>query len=287
MKNVDNIIKQIELAIEKYELIIHRNESIISRKKCKTEKELEYYKRKIEELKYRIKELKKTNSSGLIPTYGDGKYATSSYKEAIDMLRVCYYNYFQQDPRILPVPKWDMMFYDPTLYIPVDTYLVNGKIPFYIMYSANYPEYKSDNTKSISIELPFEVLSKEENEEYLKLIIQLIKIYSGDNVNLVFGNGISTRGTLSYIGDKNKGSCINNEDWYYNFFYELCDNNVRNIIYIGESIRKGVKSETIDKVQREIIDIHKRLTASKLMTQEELEESNERIKKRILSISNH
>ena len=201
--------------------------------------------------------------------------------------RVCYYNYFQQDPRILPVPKCDMMFYDPTLYIPVDTYLVNGKIPFNIMFTANYHDYKSDNTKSISIELPFEVLSKEENEDYLKFIIELIRIYSGDRVNLVIGNGISTRGTLSYIGDSNFSSHFNKEEWYYNLFNELCDNNVRNIIYIGDSIKKGVKSETIDKVQREIIDIHKRLTASKSMTQEELEESNEKIKKRILSISNY
>ena len=34
------------------------------------------------------------------------------------------------------------------------------------MLSADYPNHKSDDTKSISVELPFEILSKWENEEY-------------------------------------------------------------------------------------------------------------------------
>ena len=67
------------------------------------------------------------------------------------------------------------------------------------MFSANYPNHQSDDTKSISVELPFEILSKEENEEYLKCMLELIRIYSGDSVNLVLGNGVSTRGMKSIL----------------------------------------------------------------------------------------
>ena len=58
----------------------------------------------------------------------------------------------------------------------VNTYLVKGKIPFQLMLSADYSNYKSYNTKTISIEFPFDILSEEENEEYLKYMLELIKI---------------------------------------------------------------------------------------------------------------
>lgn len=284
MKKNDNIVEQIKKGIKQQKMFI-------SRENPETEegrKNIEFYRCKMAELEYRIKELeekKKDNSSILVPKYGDGKYAADSYKEAFDMLRVWYYNHFHQDPSFSPVPKWGMMFYDPTLWMPVNTYLVKGEIPFQIMFSDNYPNHKSDNTKSISVELPFEVLSKKENEEYLGCILELLKIYSGDSVNLVLGNGVNTRGMLSFIADKDLSIYSRKEMNYYEFFDRLCDNNVRNIIYIGNSMKRGVKSETIDKVQSEIIDLHKSLTASKVMTEEELEQSNEKIKKRILSLS--
>lgn len=118
-------------------------------------------------------------------------------------------------------------------------------------------------------------------------MLELIKIYSGDNVNLVLGNGVSTRGMLSFIADKELAVYLGKEFGYYDFFDRLCDNNVRNVIYIGDSMKKGVKSETINKVQNEIIDLHKKFTANEVMTEEELEKSNEKIKQRILSINKH
>ena len=92
---------------------------------------------------------------------------------------------------------------------------------------------------------------------------------------------------LSFIADKELSVFSAKELGYYDFFDRLCDNNVRNIIYIGDSMKKGIKSETIDKVQSEIIDLHKKLTVNEIMSEEELEQSNEKIKKRILSINNH
>lgn len=286
MQKIDNIIEQVKQGIKRQEIFIARENP----ETAEGRKNIEFYRRKIVELEYRIKELeekKKGNSSILTPKYGDGKYAAASYKEAFDMLRVWYYNHFHQEPSFSPVPKWNMMFYDSSLFMPVSTYSVKGKIPFQIMFSANYPNYKSDNTKSISVRLPFEILSKDENEWYLRCMLELIRIYSGDSVNLVLGNGVSTQGMLSFIADRDLSKYSRKDMDYYEFFDNLCDNIVRNIIYIGDSMKKGVKSETIDKVQSEIVDFHKRLTASEAMTEEELEQSNGKIKKRILSINKH
>lgn len=285
MKNIDNIIEQIRRGIKQQEFLITK-ENPNTKEGCKN---IECYKRKIAELEYRILELeekKKNNQSIIAPKYGDGKYANNEHKEALDMLRVCYYNYFQHDPLFSPVPKWDVMFYDPTLWLPVDTYLVRGNIPFQIMFRDNYPNHNSDNTKSVSIELPFEVLSKEENENYLRCMLELIRIYSGDSVNLIIGSEVSTRGTLSFIADKDLSMYSRKEINYYKFFEELCDNNVRNIIYIGDSIKKDVEPETINRVQSEIIDLHKKLTAREGITEEELEKSNVKVKQHVLSINN-
>ncbi len=286
MKSIDDVIDEIKQGIKRQEMLMDKinPETEIGRIN------IQFYKLKIRELEYRIRELeekKKGNTSSLIPKYGDGKYASNKYKEAFDILRVCYYKYFYQDLSFSPVPKVNVMFYDSTLFLPVDTFLVKGKIPFQIMFRDNYPNYKSDTSKSVSIELPFEVLSKEENEKHLKCMLELIKIYSGDNVNLVFGNGISTRATLSYIAEKE----FLNRSWkrkdYYDFFDSLCDNIVRNIIYIGDSIKNGVEPEEIEKVQSEIIDMHRRLIVSKKANDEELQKANEKIKQRILSINNN
>ena len=78
------------------------------------------------------------------------------------------------------------------------------------------------------------------------IILELIRIYSR--------NGVSTRGMLSFITDRDLSMYFRKEMDYYEFFDMLCDNNVRNIINEG-------------------------------MTEEELEQSNEKIKKRILSIT--
>lgn len=283
-QGIDNIIEQIKQGIIK-------NEKLILRENIETEigrNKVEYYKGKIIELEYRIRELEKKkvdSSSILIPEYGDGKYSTDSFKEALDMLRVLYYKYFNQDPTLLYVPKMNMMFYDSTLYIPVNTYLVKGKIPFHIMYTGSYHNYKPNNTQSISIEIPFDILSKDENEEYLKYMLDLIQIYSGEQVNFVLGNGTSTHGMLSYISDEDLLLNSSKDLGYYDFFERLHDNNVWNIIYVGDSMKNGLSHETIEKVEKQFIDCDKRIISNNLINGGTLDNLDEKIKKHILSIN--
>lgn len=80
--------------------------------------------------------------------------------------------------------------------------------------------------------MSIDVLAKEENEEYLRCMLELIRTYAKDDANLVFTNGICTRGTLSFIADRDISMYSGPENAYYDFFDGLCDNNVRNIIHI-------------------------------------------------------
>ena len=284
MQKIDSIIEQIKLGIKKQEMLISKENP----KTDEGQKKIYFYQCRIAELEYRIKELEenKKGNTSIAPIYGDGKYATDMYKESFDMLRVWYYNHFHQEPIFKRITKRYMMFYDSTLWMPVYTYFIKGEIPFQIMFSYNYSNHKSDNTISISIELPFEILSKEENKDYLQYMLELIKIYSGSSANLVLGNSTSTQGSLSFIADRDLSSPYGKNFGYYDFFDRLCDNITRNIIYIGDSMKMGIKPETVDKVKNNFVEFHKRIIATEVMTKKELEQSNEKIKKRILSINN-
>ncbi len=85
MQKIESIIEQIKQGIK-------RQEMFIARENPETEeglKNIEFYRCKMAELEYRIKELeekKKGNSSIITPKYGDGKYASDSYKETFDIL---------------------------------------------------------------------------------------------------------------------------------------------------------------------------------------------------------
>lgn len=50
-------------------------------------------------------------------------------------------------------------------------------------------------------------------------------------------------------------------------------------------MKKEVNLEIINRVQSEIINLHKRLSTNEKMTADELEKSNDQIKERILTIN--
>ncbi len=54
-----------------------------------------------------------------------------------------------------------------------------------------------------------------------------------------------------------------------------------------DCIIEQIKQETIDKVQSNIIDLHKKLMTNEMISKEKLENTNEKIKNRILSLNNH
>ena len=280
MQNKDNIISQIRLAIKKSEILMAKHNPATE----EGSSFIEYHRRHIAELEYRIKELE---GEVLQPAYDDGKYASSTDKAALDMLRVFYYERFKKEPNISRKVVCGPMFRDPTLNILVNKYSIIDEYPFVIMFSDDYPEHTSDDKLSISIEVPYGVLPEEENEDHLRFLLGLIKLYSGETVNLVLSDW-DYRTILSYIGISDLRPYSIRDQAYIDFFDRLCDNMTRNIIHVGESMQVGVSQEALELVQRKYIDIHAMTIVKRGnlgISMEELKDRNQKIKSRILNIS--
>lgn len=240
-------------------------------------------------LEYKLMKLKgiKANQGVYVetkPEYGDKRYTHFGYKNALDILRVLYYDYFKKDPSISVVINDNYMFGDSTLYIPVDTFLIRGEIPFKIMLQKDYKNYKPDDHYGIGISFSQEKLAKMNGEQYLMFMIELIKKYSDNEINFICGDGYNNKYTLAYIGDESI-SYLGTQK-YYEFFKLLCDNNYRNIIYIGDAFKKHGSFDEITQVNSEFVISHIKWIAKNLgISQEQLIKSNEKIKNHILKLS--
>ena len=231
-------------------------------KKCSDENKKNELFTQIIESKYRLLKIQEEMKGNVLkPEYGDGRFASKYYSDALDMLRVHYYEHFGIDPNItkLTNSKNIYMFCDPTLPILVDSFRVEDKsYSFTIMFEnpKAYENYQSCADYDISIKFPFELLTNKDKEFYLKYLFDLVKLYSGKDANLVLFENYSQNGSLSYIAleqqvqkfiffhkDENQKIDFNEKlDCKYIDFYErLCDNMFFTTIY--EDVASGKASK--------------------------------------------
>lgn len=218
------------------------------------------------------------------PELGDERYAKFVDKNALDMLRVLYYDYFHKDPNISLVENAHFMFGDPTLPIDVSTFLVRGDFPFRVMFSSFYKDYKPNEDWAVGVEIKRCNLEQENSDEYLDFISGLIRKYSNNDINFICGDGQNQICTLAYIGNRDFRYQQDKKMYHY-FFYLLFDNLQRNVIYIGDSMKKNVSQWEIELVHSEFImpDI-KTISQGLGIDEEEFIKQNEEIKRKILRL---
>ncbi len=234
----------------------------------------EIIKEEEEELQRLIDKKSRANKV-IIPQYGDFRYAKFLCKNAIDMLRVKYYELYQTDPSISEVYGINYMFYDSTLNIPVYPYKVRGNVPFEIMFTDYYINYAPCENNSIAIKLDRNQILNFDNEESVKFIINLIKMYSGHEINFICDD------IIAYIGN----DYFKYSNKYYDFFNELCDNTLRNITYIGDTLKDYGNLDEINKVNARFVDYHHQIKAEyRDMTLDELEDENRQITQMVLKL---
>lgn len=231
---------------------------------------------KIEEKELQLLIDRKLNVKGaIVPQYGDFRYTKFRCKNAIDMFRVKYYELYQTDLSISEVYGVNYMFYDSTLNIMVYPYKVRGKVPFEIMFTGDYVNYDSCGNNSVAIKLDINQVLNSDNEEYVKFIINLIKMYSGHEINFICDD------IIAYIGN----DYFKYSNKYYDFFNELCDNTLRNIIYIGDTLKNYGNLDEINEVNARFVDYHHQIKAEyRDMTLNELEEENRKITQAVLKL---
>jgi len=279
LKNIDKKINSLKERIEFKRNLLNLIDS-------KETKLIEITKAEILSLERKMKILEERKKTGVYvpkkPELGDDRYKSFEYKQAIDMLRVLYYEFFHKDPSLSPIISSCAMFDDPTLPIYSSNYLIRGEIPFSLMLTFEYPEYEANDKCSIGIKFDKKFLSKEISDEYLKLMSALIKEYSDNEINFICCDGINMEDcTLSYIGDDDffyYEAPDRKTKMYYDFFDRLCDNNWRNIVYVADSMKKNALECEINQVDTEIIIPHmKRISKDLGITLDELKKSNEEL----------
>ncbi len=215
------------------------------------------------------------------PECGDMRYIKLGHKDALDILRVSYYDCFGKDPSISFVGGNDfVMFNDDTLPLYVDTYLIRGEIPFKIMFRSHsneaYKDYRPNEKYSVGVRFEISKFSENNFEKYLRLMLALIKRYTNNDVNFICGSDKDY--TLAYINEKDFG--------YYEFFELLCDNIWRNIIYIGDTMQQNVSEEMIQKVYNDFVMFHiSRMAWNLGVPEEEFIKTNNDVKNYVLKIS--
>jgi len=218
------------------------------------------------------------------PELGDERYTKFVDKNALDMLRVLYYDWFKKDPNISFVENACSMFGDPTLSIDISTFLIRGIFPFKIMYSSYYKDYKANEDWAVGVEIPRSNLEKENIDEYLDFIKALIRNYSNNDINFICGDGLNQACTAAYIGNRDF-HYENDQKRYHYFFSLLFDNLQRNVIYIGDSMKKNASQTEIEMVNSTFIvpDIRS-ISLGLGITEEELIKQNEEVKRKILRL---
>lgn len=212
-----------------------------------------------------------------IPEIGDYRYKKIKHKFALDIIRVKYYEKYGKDPSI----SWTddrIMFYDPSLPIFGTCYFIRGIFPFKMYLQSTYENVLPNRNKTIT----FKVEKKHLTEENIAFLNELVRIFGSNEINLAFGDYIDREYTISYVADEEfKVEGKYNRWTYYGFFERLFRNNWRNIIYIGDSLKKFATDGEIEKVQKDFIERDKKLISKHLHRAEEyFEEQNQAVRSR-------
>ena len=216
-----------------------------------------------------------------VPSIGDERYKKSPFKPAIDFLRVLYYAHYSVDPSINHVDD-NVVFYDPSLPIYGECYSVRGKFPFRIFFQSKYDGCLPDDTWTIAIKVD----DKNLNDDNLIFAISLINRFTGKNPNLIVSDMKESKSetTIAFISKMDLiCEAMGESKSYLDFFERLCDNNCRNIIYIGDDMKIGVSEDIINKVNSDFVERHKEILSDVFHIKlDELEIRNEYIRGKLL-----
>lgn len=224
LKKIDNEIKSLQSLIElkQHQIDKYNSNSIKGSNTTVTE----IIQMEIEALKRKLQILKEKQKTGIYipkkPSLGDDRYKNFTDKDALDILRVLYYDFFHKDPSLSPTANY-VMFGDPTLPIYTSSYLIRGEIPFKLMLTTSYDNYIPSDTHSVGIKMDTKNVEKEIGLQYLKLISALIKRYSNNDINFICCDSMNRDCTISYIGESGfSHDTYSNKRNYYDFFDNLC-----------------------------------------------------------------
>ena len=184
------------------------------------------------------------------PKLGDNRYQKLPHKELLDYLRIRHYNYFRSDPSIQWLRAEDGYghMFENGRFISTEWYSVRGSASYIIQFSSVPGKLF---TGSILITTKIKEGFSDENFScldggYISLLREYIKDMTKGDINLILSDGEFK--TISFgkvcLPSMGRGD-------YYNFVdcaTEVLASPIssRNIIYIGEDIKKSFLDDTLD-----------------------------------------
>ena len=236
---------------------------------------------KLDSLSKRLQEEYKSDS--YVPVRGDERYQDYPNKASLDELRIKHFNLFNVDPLITYYGNGPM--FDESLYAYSDFYGVKGTIPFKLAYSSFDPRLVNDPRATIGIKISKKEFEKS-NDKQIDFLRSIIKEYTDGDINLVLTDALIQDIIIAHISRKEFNFTVKKEKDYYYFFKELCNSMSRNIVFIGDSMKDGVNTQSIFDVQTGFINPGKKTIAKLNNTSEEkIEEVNESIRKKVLRLT--
>ena len=191
----------------------------------------------------------KKKINNYIPYIGDSRYHNLEHKFALDVIRVKYYLKYHKDPSITPLNDI-VPLYDHTFQATGTSYIIRGACTFKIFLN-NHKDCKENPNTDIMIE----VNKDQFTDDNIVFMYGLIKLFSGNNANFIAGDLRNKNYVIGYISKKRHFNILNP---LYCFISEFCDNNWRNIVYIGDDLKEGISEEEINHVNEDFIVFHQK-----------------------------
>ena len=242
--------------------------------------EIEHDLRKLEKLEAEeYEEIKKST-----PKKGDSRCANFPHENALLNFRINHFKLFGEDPSISYSGEGPM-FGDNSLTAYSDFYDVKGTLPFKLVFSSCDAREEKDAKASIGMTLCKDDFLRASDEQ-IKFLINYIKDYSSNPINFVLTDGRLNKIIFARIASKDFNFTLDGRRDYVLFFSQLFDTMYRNIIYVGDTMKDGVKSDDIKKVQAKYIDnAHIQIAKEQNIARADLKRQNDDIRRKILTFN--
>ena len=231
-----------------------------------------------------------------IPSINDDRFKSLPHKKLLDPLRIIHYNHYGKDPNIQLITANDgkVTMFENGRFLPTSWYKVRGNPSYLIQFSRNMAEtFTGSILITSNVQNPFSSESFSYfDDTYIELLTKYINEQCGGDINLILSNGIFQTISFGHIflPSRESGS-------YYDFIdcaiEQLCHvSNSRDIIYVGDDIKKGFSLTEIKNGENMIEEAKKYITQHiqipidssepRNVSMSELETFNEIAKRKIL-----
>ena len=225
---------------------------------------------------------------GSIPYKGDARYSKFPNKELLDDLRIAFYN--EYEPRDLSITYRGVQeAFDNDFHLYTETYFVRGRFPYTIMFEQSYNFSEPNPKPTLIVSLPITELFTEEATIAIDILVNYLESHTGSPINFIYTDRLLSEVSFARIGTsafkQNKEGIKDYYSFFYNF-YDAYDNSyLKNVVYIGEDIKKEVPDSVIRQVEQKFLLPYGVLLAKENgIMPETIGLFNETVKEKILKI---